>query len=244
VTIRSAVTLVAGLVLLHHTLLPDEHRPRLFAARAPLAGTASGTARHLLAGGNSQQRQIKLASRAASEGNLVHVDFKLTRDDDGTLVATSKDSGVDFLAGMGMVPSALDDAVKGMEVGQSKKVALKEGLGMQQVTSQISTFWLPEGTDVGTELVVEQPSGTTQAVVQSIKGITATLANHPWAGLPLTMDVTVSSIKEAQKGVKSFTATTWEDFCEPFLGYMGSRGAAQGAVFDPDVDLLNIKIKA
>merc|ERR1719235_552707 len=135
-----------------------------------------------------------------------------------------------------MVPADLDDCVKGMAVGETKEVSLKGGLGIQSAISQISTFWLPEGTDVGTELEVQQPSGTTQAVVQSIKGITATLANHPWAGLPLTMDVTVSSIKEAQKGVKSFTATTWEDFCEPFLGYMGSRGAAQGAVFDPDVD--------
>ncbi|CAE8616017.1 unnamed protein product [Polarella glacialis] len=139
----------------------------------------------------------------ASEGMMVQVEFKLTRSDTGELVDSSEGKGpLGFVCGGQQVLPGLDNGVKGMVVGETRDIKLdcEAGFGErdEEQTTTVPLEKLPKGVEVGSELEVQSPNGPMMAIVKGISETTATLDfNHPMAGMPLTMKVTLVSCSEA-----------------------------------------------
>jgi len=139
---------------------------------------------------------------AVEKGNTVKVNYTGTLED-GTVFDSSEKHGqpLEFEAGSGQVIKGFDDAVIGMEKGETKKVALKPseayGEPKPELTQKIPKDKIPKEVEAkeGTQLVMQLPQG--QQIPARItevgeKDITVDL-NHPLAGKTLTFELTLES---------------------------------------------------
>lgn len=123
---------------------------------------------------------------------------------DGTEFDSSKGrEPLEFTLGSGQIIPGLDNALTGMETGETKQVVVEPGEGygerdpsrIQAVPREQIPDHIP--TDPGTQLQMQTPDGQTLPV--TVAGTTETEvtldANHPLAGQQLTFDVELVEIK-------------------------------------------------
>lgn len=133
----------------------------------------------------------------ANTGNHVRVHFT-GRLEDGTVFATSAMSEpLEFTLGHSEVLPQIEEAVKGMEPGETKSVYIPSdeafGPRREDLIREIPRESLPEEmeVEVGQQLWVDHPN--TEPVLVSVADISeysVTLdANHPLAGQDLTFDL-------------------------------------------------------
>ncbi len=138
----------------------------------------------------------------ANTGDTVHVHYT-GRLDDGTVFDSS--DGRDplaFTVGAGQVVPGFDEAVNGMQVGDSKTVRIGPGDAYgerrEDLLLDVPSEQLPAGLEpeVGMELGLRGQDGQTMPVrVAAVGDEAITLdANHPLAGQALTFDVKLVSI--------------------------------------------------
>lgn len=122
---------------------------------------------------------------------------------DGTQFDSSRGRDpLEFQLGSGQIIPGLDQAMTGMEVGDTKQVAVapEDGYGdrdparVQAVPREQIPDHIP--TAPGTQLQMETPDGQTVPVVvaQENEGEVTLDANHPLAGQHLTFDVELVEI--------------------------------------------------
>lgn len=134
---------------------------------------------------------------------VVEVDFVLKRSDTGEQLDSSDGEGqkpLAFVCGGGVVVPGLDTGVIGMAVGDSRDIELEEGFGPREEEKvvEMPLDKLPKETVPGVQLQVQGRNGPMTATVASIEGEVAFLDfNHPLAGLPIVMSVTLRTCKEA-----------------------------------------------
>jgi FKBP-type peptidyl-prolyl cis-trans isomerase 2 len=125
----------------------------------------------------------------------VHYTGKL---DDGTVFDTSSDSEpLEFTLGEGQVILGFEQAVMGMNMGDSKtaKIPADEAYGRHRPEMVLAVprdqFPANITPEVGQQLQIRQPNGQAFVVkVTDIKDDTIVLdANHPLAGQDLTFDI-------------------------------------------------------
>eukprot|EP00929_Paragymnodinium_shiwhaense_P122056 TRINITY_DN94591_c0_g1_i1.p1 TRINITY_DN94591_c0_g1~~TRINITY_DN94591_c0_g1_i1.p1 ORF type:complete len:303 (+),score=48.83 TRINITY_DN94591_c0_g1_i1:70-978(+) len=222
------------------------------AAAAGVCALLSGGAAPFTAGWRSPHRTVQVRRAcggpdAAGEGSLVNVDFRLVREDTGEVLDQSGDGKppLSFVSGRGQVLPGLDSGVQGMKVGESKDIALNGEMGVgERNEEKIVAFpkdRLPEGVEVGVQITLEGPNGPMAATVASMNETDALLDfNHPLAGLPLTMTVTLLGVREPAKLVVE-TETPGDGKTYPKAGdtltmhYTGTL-AATGEKFDSSRD--------
>lgn len=134
---------------------------------------------------------------AAAEGDTVHIHYT-GRLDDGTVFDSSEGrEPLEFVLGSGQVIPGFDDAVTGMEVGDSKTVTIPAdrayGAKKEELILDFPRTELPEGIDpeVGHHLQMSTPDGQAfqvEVVGTSPEGIVLD-ANHPLAGKDLTFHI-------------------------------------------------------
>jgi len=134
---------------------------------------------------------------AAAEGDTVHIHYT-GRLDDGTVFDSSEGrEPLEFTLGSGQVIPGFDDAVTGMEVGDTKTVTIPAdrayGAKRDELILDFPRAELPEGIDpqVGHQLQMSTPDGQVfqvEVVGTSEEGIVLD-ANHPLAGKDLTFDI-------------------------------------------------------
>jgi len=133
----------------------------------------------------------------ANEGDTVRVHYT-GKLDDGTVFDTSKEGDpIEFTIGEGQVIPGFEEAVVGMEPGESISTTVppEKGYGDRQneriVTVERERF--PDGIEpeVGQRLEVQQPDGSSIPVtVARVSDDDVTLdANHPLAGRDLTFEL-------------------------------------------------------
>lgn len=133
----------------------------------------------------------------ANQGDTVRVHYT-GKLDDGTVFDTSKEGEpIEFTIGEGQVIPGFEEAVVGMEPGESISTTVppEKGYGDRQneriVTVERERF--PDGIEpeVGQRLEVQQPDGSSIPVtVARVSDEDVTLdANHPLAGRDLTFDL-------------------------------------------------------
>ena len=128
-----------------------------------------------------------------------HVKLNYTgKLDDGTVFATSAETNpLEFTLGNRTMLQAIEEAVEGMETGETKTVYVPadEAFGpwREELVQEIPKDSLPEAIDleIGERLWVDQPGADPLMVsVMDISDSTITLdANHPLAGEDLVFDL-------------------------------------------------------
>ena len=133
----------------------------------------------------------------ATNGDTVHVHYT-GKLDDGTVFDSSEGRDpLAFTVGAGQVVPGFEDAVAGMQVGDSKTVRIGPadayGERRDDLILDVPTEQLPEGLEpeIGMELALRGQDGQTMPVrVADVGSEAITLdANHPLAGHALTFDV-------------------------------------------------------
>lgn len=138
----------------------------------------------------------------AKTGNHVRVNFT-GRLDDGTIFASSlNDEPIEFTLGENEVLPAIEEAVEGMEAGETKTIRITAddafGPRRNDLVQEIPRDSLPEDMDVevGQQLWVDQMDEEPVAVaVVDMSDATITIdANHPLAGEDLIFDLEVVDV--------------------------------------------------
>lgn len=138
----------------------------------------------------------------AKAGDTVQVHYTGTLTD-GTVFDSSVGSDpLEFTVGAGQVISGFDQAVIGLDVGESKKTTIPAaqayGDYRNELVFTVQKAQLPEGfaPTIGDQYQMTQPDG--QAIVVSVKDISDTGvtldANHPLAGRDLTFDIQLVAV--------------------------------------------------
>lgn len=142
-------------------------------------------------------------SRQAHTGDLVSVHYT-GKLEDGTVFDSSREGEpLEFKLGSGAVIEGFDQAVSGMEVGQSREVKIAPddayGPRREEMQLQVPRAQLPDGLDPeeGEMLGIQVAPGQ-QAVarITSVSDDAVTLdLNHPLAGQSLVFDIELVGIK-------------------------------------------------
>ena len=139
----------------------------------------------------------------ANDGDTARVHYTGTLED-GTVFDTSRGrEPLEFTLGGGELIPGFEEAVKGMQIGQTKTVTIpaNEAYGQRRddLLMVVEREKLPEGMEpaVGQQLQMQRTDGMTAIVVVSdISETTITLdANHPLAGKDLTFEIELVEIK-------------------------------------------------
>ena len=139
-----------------------------------------------------------LSDRPASEGDTVRVHYTGTLED-GTEFDSSRDRGpLEFTLSAGQIIAGFENAVDGMEKGQTKTVTIppEEAYGPHddELLIEVDREELPAGVvlEVGTYITITYSSGASQSVpIVEVTETTVILdTNHPLAGKALTFEIT------------------------------------------------------
>ena len=134
---------------------------------------------------------------SAKQGDTVRVHYT-GRLEDGSVFDTSLGRDpIEFILGAGQVIPGFEEAIVGMNPGESKvvKVLAEQAYGLYRpdLVVEIARSEVPPELDleVGLQLVLRQPEGQLIPVtVAELSESTVTLdANHPLAGQDLTFDI-------------------------------------------------------
>jgi peptidylprolyl isomerase len=145
----------------------------------------------------------KEGPRMAKSGDTVKVHYT-GRLEDGTVFDTSQErEPLEFTIGEGSIIPGFEEAVKGMQVGQSKEVNIpaRQAYGeyREELLLMIDKAQLPKDLkpEVGQRLQMQQvEGGTSIVVVTEITETTITVdANHPLAGKNLIFEIEVVDIR-------------------------------------------------
>ncbi len=139
----------------------------------------------------------------ANDGNTVKVHYTGTLQDGTTFDTSLGREPLEFTLGEGRLIPGFEEAVKGMQVGQSKTVTIPSegayGPRLDELVMVIEREQLPENLDpkIGQQLQMKQPDGTTIVViVTDVSETTMTVdVNHPLAGKDLTFEIELVEIK-------------------------------------------------
>ena len=139
----------------------------------------------------------------AKDGDTVNVHYT-GKLEDGTVFDSSVErEPLEFTLGAGTIVPGFEEAVRGMQAGQSKTVTIpsQEAYGPRRDEMVLvieRTKLSPElKPDVGQQLQMQQPDGRAVSVlVTEVSETTITIdANHPLAGKDLTFEIELLEIK-------------------------------------------------
>lgn len=138
----------------------------------------------------------------AQPGDTVRIHYTGTLSD-GSVFDSSRDGEpLEFVLGKGQVISGVNDAVKGMAVGQEKKVtvAAEDAYGprRQDLTLTVGRDQFPDEIQpaVGQRLQMSRGGQAFRVTVQEVVDDAVVLdANHPLAGEDLTFEVELVEIR-------------------------------------------------
>lgn len=125
-------------------------------------------------------------------------------DAEGELVeAPGPEEPMEFIFGMGQAPAAIEQAIDGLGLGQSRRVQLspEEAFGSRDEAALISVeaSELPAGAGPGDEFEAEREDGETVflRVVELEDGVATLDSNHPLAGQRVALELTVRKLRAA-----------------------------------------------
>jgi peptidylprolyl isomerase len=138
----------------------------------------------------------------AKNGDTVRVEY-VGKLDDGTVFDSSKDDDpLEFTLGEGAVIPGFENAVEGMEVGETLTTTVEAsnayGVADPRLRVNVPHDRFPDDIDpqVGQHLQVMQQDGNTipVTVVEVAEEAVTLDANHPLAGQDLTFEITLVSV--------------------------------------------------
>jgi peptidylprolyl isomerase len=142
----------------------------------------------------------------AKNGDTVKVDYTLTLEDGTVYDSTAEREPFEFTLGNNEVITGFEEAVKGMKVGQTKKVTLTPdkayGEYYQDLLIEVDRSQLPAGTvpTVGQSIIGQSADGTSRTcIITAVADTTVTVdCNVPLAGKTLTFEITLVEIVDKE----------------------------------------------
>lgn len=135
-------------------------------------------------------------------GNSVSIEYTLKLDDGSTVDSNVDGDPLTYTQGSSQILPALEEALLGLEVGDSKQVDLTAEQGYGPIDprgyQEVETDRVPEDArTVGTMLMASTPEGQQQPIrVHEVKDDLIVLDfNHPLAGEALHFDVKILGIE-------------------------------------------------
>ncbi len=139
---------------------------------------------------------------AAKSGDTVQIHYTGTLDSGEQFDSSAGGEPLEFTLGGGQVIAGFDKGVTGMNVGEKKTIRIpsNEAYGEYDdaLVIQMSREELPAlDYELGTELVMQQPSGRSIPVIVIDANDESVIldANHPLAGEALTFELELVSIR-------------------------------------------------
>lgn len=147
----------------------------------------------------SDERQV------VKGGKVVTIDYDLRLDSGEVVDTTQGREPLEYLQGGGEIIPALEEAIEGMAVGESKRIVLEpeDAFGEYDPRGRLSIprAQFPPDLDLipNTELYLRDSAGNPiPAYIVSVTDTEVVLdLNHPLAGERLTFDVTVRGVRDA-----------------------------------------------
>lgn len=143
---------------------------------------------------------------AAEHGNTVLVHYTGRLDDGSIFDSSVERDPLEFTLGEGQVIPGFENAVIGMETGESKTVLIDclEAYGprFEEMVQTVERSQIPADIplEIGAQLQAHHPQGG--ALILTVTDLTDTLvtldANHPLAGQNLTFEIELLEIGEAE----------------------------------------------
>ncbi len=135
-------------------------------------------------------------NKPAADGDTVAVHYTGTLDDGSQFDSSAGREPLEFVVGSGQVISGFDEAVRGLEVGESRTVRMEPADAYGEVRDDmvltVPADQAPEGLNVGDQVA----AGGMPATVVAIDDDSVTIdANHQLAGEALTFDVELVAIR-------------------------------------------------
>lgn len=142
-------------------------------------------------------------AQTAEKGDTVAVHYTGKLDDGEVFDSSRERDPLEFEVGSGQVIPGFDQAVEGLEVGESREFRIEPDQGYGQpredlvVDVERSQFPDESKPQVGQQVQVQVAPGQNRvATIKEIEDESVTLdLNHPLAGKPLTFDVELVEIK-------------------------------------------------
>lgn len=136
------------------------------------------------------------------KGNNVKVHYTGKLTDETVFDSSREREPLEFTVGAGQMIQGFDEAVEGMEIGESKQVTIPSdkayGPKSEEAMVSVNKAQLPEGLEpqVGMQLEASQPDGRKQLlVIAEVKGEEVVLdGNHPLAGKDLIFDIELMEV--------------------------------------------------
>ena len=143
---------------------------------------------------------------ALSKGARVSVHYTGTLDDGTQFDSSRNGDPFEVIIGQGMVIPGFEQAIMGMEIGQTITVTIPEheayGIHNQDMVLRIPRASFPPDIParIGEQLVLQAPDGQeAPAFIVDVRDDEIILdANHPLAGFNLTFEIELLSISEEQ----------------------------------------------
>ncbi len=138
----------------------------------------------------------------AKKGDSVKINFTGKLADGSVFAGTAESEPLEFKLGEGRILSGIENAVEGMNVGESKSVTVppEHGFGQRraELIQEVGLEDFPKGIDpkVGQRFQIPQQQGQPlELTVIEVSETTITLdGNHPLADMELTFDLMLLEI--------------------------------------------------
>ncbi len=159
---------------------------------------------------------VATAQRVARAGDTVEVNYTLTLDDGSVIYTTIGQEPAQYELGKGALIPGFEEAVIGMQVGESKTVTIPPekayGPVRPELVQEVSWDLLPEGfePEVGKHLQSTLNGTPVAVVITEVTPNTVTIdANHVMAGKNLTFSIELLEIIENTSGLASLPVLFW-----------------------------------
>src|SRR6185295_12533156 len=147
----------------------------------------------------------KVVPKSVGPEVVVRLEYRLYDEEQELVEAPGPEEAIEFIFGMGQVPSTLERAIDGLRVGQGRRVQLppEEAFGLRDESAAISVdaSELPEGAGPGDEFEADREDGETVflRVLELEDGVARLDANHPLAGQRVTLELQVLELRAATR---------------------------------------------
>lgn len=139
-----------------------------------------------------------------AENKVVKLNYKGTLLSGEVFDSSEGREPLEFIFGVGMIIPGLEDGLKGLKVGDKKKLNIKSekayGPRMDEAVQEVPKQHFPAEIPlkVGMQLAAQGPHGVIPVVIADIKKDTVMVDfNHPLAGKDLVFEIEVVGVRDA-----------------------------------------------
>jgi len=153
-----------------------------------------------------------------AENKVVKLNYKGTLLSGEVFDSSEGREPLEFIFGVGMIIPGLENGIKGLKVGDKKKVSVKAeeayGPRMDEAVQEVPKQHFPAEIPlkVGMQLAAQGPHGVIPVVIADIRETTVMVDfNHPLAGKDLVFEIEVVEVRDASAEELSHGHTHGED---------------------------------